>query len=295
MKVRNQAEVDRTIKWVRFLFRFLAAVAKPLAARYAAYWFFRPLRYDLPRKEVAAANEANKFTVMVMGVPIQAYAWGKGPVVAFIHGWSGRGTQCREFIKPITDAGFTLVAVDVQGHGASPGKVSDVMRFSGALVAINEHYQGKLAGAIGHSLGGAAILLAIKEGLHVPRAVVISTPSIATDILSEFLHRVGGSPQTGEYVNQLIKRSHGYSLEELSAYESAKELPAVPVLLAYDRTDTDVPYYHAQPLLDTLKDARLLATEGYSHTRILRSPEVIKETVAFLSIGPLSTVDSPRM
>jgi hypothetical protein len=36
--------------------------------------------------------------------------------------------------------------------------------------------------------------------------------------------------------------------------------------------------------LDTLKDARLLATEGYSHTRILRSPEVIKETVAFLSI-----------
>jgi pimeloyl-ACP methyl ester carboxylesterase len=204
--------------------------------------------------------------------------------VAFIHGWSGRGTQCREFIKPITEAGFTLVAVDAEGHGASPGKVSDITRFNGAVKAISEHYNGQLAGAIGHSLGGAAILLAIKEGLHVPRAVVISTPSIATDILSEFLQRVGGSPQTGEYLNQLIKKRHGRTLEEFSAYQSAKELPAVPVLLAYDRSDTDVPFYHAQPLLDTLKDARLLATEGYSHTRILRSPEVIKETVAFLSI-----------
>lgn len=285
MKVRNQAEVDRTIKWVRYLFRFLEAVSKPLAARFAAYWFFKPLRYDAPRKEAAAAQEADKFTLVAMGVPIQAYAWGSGPVVAFIHGWSGRGTQCREFIIPMVAAGFTLVAVDVEGHGASPGKGSDVTRFSAALKAISEHYNGHLAGAIGHSLGGAAILLAIKEGLHVPRAVIISTPSIATDILSEFLHRVGGSQQTGEYVNQLIKKRHGHTLEEFSAYETAKELPAVPVLLVYDRTDTDVPFHHAQPLLATLKDVRLLTTEGYSHTRILRSPEVVKETVEFLKIG----------
>jgi pimeloyl-ACP methyl ester carboxylesterase len=204
-------------------------------------------------------------------------------VVAFIHGWSGRGTQCREFIKPLTEAGYTLVAVDVEGHGASPGKESDVTRFSGALSAISNHYQGHLAGAIGHSLGGAAILLAIKEGLDIPKAVVMSTPSIATDILSDFLNRVGGSEQTGKYVNQLIKKRHGHTLEEFSAYESAKGLPAVPTLLIYDRSDTDVPYHHAQPLMDTLKDVRLLTTEGYSHTRILRSPEAIKEIVVFLS------------
>ncbi len=289
MKVRNQAEVERTLKWVQYLFRFLEAVAKPLAARFAAYWFFKPLRYDAPRKEVAAANEAQKFKLDVMGVEIQAYAWGKGPAIAFIHGWSGRGTQCREFIKPITEAGFTLVAIDAEGHGASPGKNSDVTRFSGALKAISKHYQGHLAGAIGHSLGGAAILLAIKEGLEVPRAVVISTPSIATDILSEFLQRVGGSQETGEYVNQLIKKRHGHTLEEFSAYESAKGLPAVPVLLAYDKTDKDVPFYHAKPLLDTLKDVRLITTEGYSHTRILRSPVVIEETVTFLSTQPTNT------
>lgn len=282
MKVRNQAEVDRTLKWVRILFGVLEAVAKPLAARFAAYWFFKPLRYNAPRKEVIAAAEAQKFKLPVMGVDVQAYAWGSGPVVAFLHGWSGRGTQCRDFIKPLTEAGFTLVAVDMEGHGASPGKESDVTRFSGALKAISNHYHGKLAGAIGHSLGGAAILLAIKEGLEVPKAVVISTPSIATDILTEFLHRVGGSEQTGHYVNQLIKKRHGHTLEEFSAYESAKGLPPVPTLLIYDRTDTDVPFYHAQPLLDTLKNVRLLATEGYSHTRILRSIEAIKETVGFL-------------
>lgn len=282
MKVRNQAEVERTLKWVRILFGILEAVAKPLAARFAAYWFFKPLRYSPPRKEITAAAEAQKFKLNVMGVDIQAYAWGNGPVVAFLHGWSGRGTQCREFIKPITEAGYTLVAMDMEGHGASPGKVSDVTRFSGALKAVNQHYNNNIAGAIGHSLGGAAILLAIKEGLDVPKAVVISTPSIATDILTEFLQRVGGSEQTGKYVNQLIKKRHGHTLEEFSAYESAKELPAVPTLLIYDRTDTDVPFYHAQPLLDTLKNVRLLATDGYSHTRILRSPEVIKETVAFL-------------
>lgn len=283
MKVSNQAEVNRTLKWVRILFGILETVAKPLAARFAAYWFFKPLRYNPPRKEITAAAEAQKFKLNVMGVYIQAYAWGSGPTVAFLHGWSGRGTQCRDFIKPITEAGFTLVAVDMEGHGASPGKESDVTRFSGALKAISKHFGGKLAGAVGHSLGGAAILLAIKEGLEVPKAVVISTPSIATDILSEFLQRVGGSEQTGKYLNELIKKRHGRTLEEFSAYESAKSLPAVPTLLIYDRTDTDVPFYHAQPLMDTLKDVRLLVTEGYSHTRILRSPEVIKEAVDFLS------------
>lgn len=293
MKVRNQAEVDRTLKWVSILFRFLEAVAPPLAGRFAAHWFFKPLRYDAPRKEVAAANEAERFTLPVMGVSIQAYAWGQGPVVAFLHGWSGRGTQCRDFIKPLTEAGFTLVAVDVEGHGASPGKNSDVTRFSAALVAIQQHYGGNLAGAIGHSLGGAAILLAIKEGLLVPRAVVISTPSIATDILNEFLHRVNASERTGQYVNRIVKQRHGRTLEEFSAYESAKGMPLVPTLLVYDRTDVDVPFHHAQPLLDTLPCARLLETHGYSHTRILRSPEVVQQTVAFLAEGkgPIYTIE----
>ncbi len=283
MKVRNQADVERTLKRVKYLFGILEFVAKPLAARLAAYWFFKPLRYDAPRREVAAANEAERFTLTVMGVPIQVYTWGEGPAVVFLHGWSGRGTQCREFIAPITQAGYKLVAVDVEGHGASPGKTSDVTRFSGALEAIHQHYGGQITAAIGHSLGGAAILLSIKEGLHLPKVVVISTPSIATDILTEFLQRVGGSETTGRYVNGLIQKRYGRTLEELSAYQSAKGLPAVPVLLVYDRTDVDVPFYHAQPLLDTLKNARLLATEGYSHTRILRSPEVIRETVAFIN------------
>lgn len=285
MKVRNQAQVDSTLRWVRYFFGFLETVSKPLAARFAAYWFFKPLRYEAPRKEQTAANDAAQFTLQVMGTPIQAYAWGQGPVIAFLHGWSGRGTQCREFIKPLTAAGYALVAVDVEGHGASPGKTSDVTRFSSALEAIQAHYKGQLAGAIGHSLGGAAILLSIKEGLHLPKAVVISTPSIATDILTEFLSRVGGSETTGQYLHGLIKKRYGRTLEELSAYQSAQNLPPVPVLLVYDQTDTDVPFYHAQPLLDTLKNVRLLQTHGYSHTRILRSPEVIKQTVDFFLEG----------
>lgn len=287
MKVRNQAEVERTLRRIRYLFRFLEAVAKPLAARLAAYWFFKPLRYAAPRKEAASASEAEKFTLPVMGTPVQIYTWGEGPVVIFLHGWSGRGTQCRDLIKPLADAGYKLVAVDVEGHGASPGNTSDVTRFSGALEAIYHHYNGQVAAAVGHSLGGAAILLSIKEGLPIAKVVVISTPSIATDILTEFLSRVGGSETTGRYVNGLIAKRYGRTLEELSAYQSAKDLPPVPVLLVYDRTDVDVPFYHAQPLLDTLKNARLLETNGYSHTRILRSPEVIKETVAFIANNDL--------
>lgn len=282
MKVRNQAEVDRTLKRVKWWFGLLERFAKPLAARLAAYWFFRPLRYATPKKEQMAADAAQKFTINVAGKAIQAYAWGSGPAVIFIHGWSGRGTQCKDFIGPITEAGFTLVGVDVEGHGASPGGTSDVTRFSGALEALCEHYRGNIAAAIGHSLGGAAILLSVKEGLQLPKAVVISTPSIATDILTEFLSRVGGSDETGRYVHKLIKKRYGRSLEELSARQSAQDLPPMPVLLVYDRTDTDVPFYHAQPLLDTLKNARLLETNGYSHTRILRSPEVIAGAVAFI-------------
>src|SRR5216684_9096565 len=49
-----------------------------------------------------------------------AWVWGNGPLVIFVHGWSGRAAQMAPLALHVTDLGFRSVALDVTGHGDSP-------------------------------------------------------------------------------------------------------------------------------------------------------------------------------
>lgn len=270
----------RIKKWFPLIERWF-----PFGAHRFAFWlFFKPFHFPTPPKEQAAAAQAELDQIKVGKHKVQVYSWGAGKPVVFIHGWSGRGLQVFKFLPSLVKNGFRVIAFDAPGHGQSTGKHSDVSLFRDCLFEIEKLY-GPLYALVGHSIGGGAALLAIKEGLQVEKLVVIGTPSNGPDVLKGFLDRIGASEKTGQYLDLIVQKRHGRTLDQFSAHISALNMPYVNTLLVYDTDDTDVPLYHGENLHSILKDSKMLVTEGFGHTRILRGDLVVNTVASFLKVS----------
>ncbi len=190
----NQYE-RRVKRWYPVLERWLPFVAY----RLAAYVFFHPFRFPSPKAEFDVARRSRPYAFVSRGKTLTAYKWGSGPVVVFVHGWSGRALQVRAMAEPLIQAGFEVIAFDAPGHGFSPGDTADITSFADAIRDLVKD-QGKIYGLIGHSLGGGACLLAIKNGVKVENWVCIPTPPIPAYKKQVFLTRLGASKKAGVFL-----------------------------------------------------------------------------------------------
>jgi pimeloyl-ACP methyl ester carboxylesterase len=272
------------LKFVRWFFPKLERLAPSLAHRYFVKIFFSPLRYTAPEKEKKAESFATKFSVDVMGKRIQGYRWGSTKAyVLFVHGWAGRGTQFRRFIKPLQAMGLSAVAFDGPAHGQSEGKETQILEFDVTLKKIIER-EGTPVGVICHSFGGGAALFATMNGLPIHRLVNIGTPTIGDEIIKTYLRNINGSSQTGLFFKEYMKKTFGKNFDEFTALHFVKHLPRpLDLLLIHDEDDREVIIAHPEALLKVYPSAKLIRTKGLGHTRILKNDQVIAAAIAFVT------------
>ena len=271
-----------SFRLVQWLFPKLESLLPYLARKWAVQLFFRPIPFSVPEGESAVLEYASAFHFSSGGKLLQGFEWGKGDkVVLTVHGWSGRGTQFQHFITTLVEKGYKVVSFDAPAHGKSPGKSTDALEISQALTDLANLYE-NIHAVIGHSLGGVTLMLACNNGFKPNRIALICVPSIAEDIKRNFLEKVNGSEQTGEYLDRYIQKKYNKSLVEISGLFLAKNIRNIPTLLIYDEDDHDVPVNHGQELHDTLGSSRLMITEGLGHTKILKDEKVVNEVVKFI-------------
>ncbi|AIO31109.1 lysophospholipase [Burkholderia cenocepacia] len=148
------------------------------------------------------------------GLELASYRWPAGDgasapraTVALVHGLAEHAGRYAALAARLNAAGIAVLAVDLRGHGQSPGKRAWVERFDGylddadALVAEAARDNTPLF-LMGHSMGGAiAALYAIERAPARGRAfagLVLSSPALAPgrDVprwmlaLSRFISRV---------------------------------------------------------------------------------------------------------
>ncbi|GAB3223327.1 alpha/beta hydrolase [Spirosoma arcticum] len=270
----------RAIRWG---FPKLEALVPSLANRWFVKLFFTPMGGPLPPAEQHKRQEAASFELTVAGKTVRAYAWGSGPVVLVVHGWAGRSTQFLHFINPLVQAGHTVLAFDAPAHGLSTGKMTNLLEFRDAILAI-ERLRGPVIAVVAHSLGGAASLLSVQHGLHPQKVVLISLPAIGDDILRDYGHRFNASARATRYLNQWIETNLGKPFDAFSALQTGQYLSKkTEVLLIHDEHDREVPIRHAERFRQTYPQATLIRTSGLGHTRILKNEAVIRQTLAFIS------------
>lgn len=262
---------------------FLERVHPPATSRLAQALFLTPPRHRRPARERAHLRHSTPLAIPFRGGHLQAHARGQGPTVALLHGWGGRGAQLRAFATALADAGFRAVMLDAPGHGGSPGWQSGIPEFAEALRATADHL-GPLHGVVGHSLGGIAALLALAEGLPARRAVIVAAPAHPRRFFRQLLDRLGVAEARWPELELAFEARVRRRFSQVEAPTLARAFTA-PLLVVHDTEDREVPLGEAEATA-AAAGARLLATVGLGHRRILKDPAVVREVVRFLGGEP---------
>jgi len=250
----------------------------------AARLFATPFASSRSRAEAVQGDaDMRRGELRVNGETIATYVWGDPstqPYALLAHGWSSFGLRFLPWVARLRALGFAVVTFDQPGHGHSSGTLCTLPEFTATIHAIGEHY-GNAALAVGHSLGGAAVVFAQDESWHARRLILVAPAADMKAAASRFFRFV----RLGEHLQQpffdwLLRRT-GVSVEQLQVH---RHLPALgqPVLIVHDLDDPEVPWGEGERYARFCTGARLYTTQGLGHRRVLDAPEVIDAAFAFL-------------
>ena len=267
---------------MRLLFSALGPVFPKLLGGLAYHLWFIPVRFKTPAHEISAIDTATHSTLDINGTPVSIMSWGKAPFVLFIHGWSGRGAQVSPFLDGLLSAGYGVISFDGPAHGKTPGKKTNVLEMSEAVLAINKEY-GTFHAAITHSFAGMIIAYVMSKGLQVQRVVSISPPDTMDAVANVMKYALTIPDNVMKALNDKTTSAFGDDFsKKMSTVNNAKNIKA-DVLIIHDEDDEDVPWQSGQAVADAYKNSRFIRTQGLGHRRIIRDPEVVKATIEFIT------------
>jgi pimeloyl-ACP methyl ester carboxylesterase len=259
----------------------LSRTAPGVASRVAEDLFMKPRRFAAPPREREMLAEATPFEVRLGArLTIQAWRWGSGPAVMLVHGWEGRGAQLATFVRPLVAAGFSVIAFDAPGHGASAGSRSSLPHFAWSVRGVADAI-GAPHAIVAHSLGCAAATLALRDGLSVERLVYMAPPLNPSDYVTRFGDILNISTPVLDRMKLRIEERFLRKWSDYSLAETAREM-TTPLLVIHDREDEDTLWVDGVALVESWPGAQLITTTGLGHRRILREASVIEAAARFI-------------
>jgi pimeloyl-ACP methyl ester carboxylesterase len=268
---------------LRTAFRAVGSLAPGVAARWAETIFCSPPRHEPRPSEEAFLVTGTRTTVRCENQDLAVWTWGKGPAVVMAHGWGGRAGRFSAIAGALVQAEFRAVTFDAPAHGASMGRQASLPQFARALREVAESF-GPVHGLIGHSLGGAAVSVAMRDGLHADRAVLLAPPADVVLFSNAFAEHLRIPHRARHVMRQNLETRLRFRFEELHVPTLAQAMTA-PALIIHDRDDPDVPYTHGEEIANAWPGAQFVATTGLGHRAILRDPDVVRRTIEFLRVG----------
>lgn len=279
-KPKDSAQVPKSIVYVA---KFLELISSSLATRFAAKLFTTPIKYKVPKREFEMDENSVQSTLLIPAInkEVVLYKYGTSEKkVLIVHGWSGRGTQLFKIADAVIEMGYSTVSFDAPAHGKAKGNTSIMTEFIATIHEIDKQF-GPFDFAIGHSLGGMAILNALNQNFNVKKAVIIGSGDVILDIIHDFVEKLKLNKSIALKLKAHFEKKFGEPMENYaSSFVSQNVLQ--PTLIIHDKDDEDVSVNAAYQINKALKNSKLIITEGLGHRRILGDKMVIRKIVAFL-------------
>lgn len=274
-----------TLHLTRLAFGVVQRTAPALAARWADRLFCTPPRRGMSERMSQWLAQGRRFDVPVEGRRVAVWAWGEGdgkPVALLVHGWGSRAARFVGLGEALLVAGHRVVALDAPGHGESSGRSSSGPEFARSILAV-AHAVGSVHGIVGHSLGGFATVLALRDGLAVRRAAFIAPSATVNAYSHRFAAFLRVSDRVMAAMRLRLERRLRFSWPEFDATLIAPTL-RIPLLVIHDRGDIEVPWDEGAAITRAWPGATLVTTTGLGHHRIASDPGVIGQVVEFLAV-----------
>ena len=265
-----------TLSWIRGVNGTLGRLAPEHVAGKMRRAFMTPRNLPPRQWELPLLANAERIT---MRFGLSALRWGKGPTVLLMHGWEGRPTQFAALIETLVKAGHTVVSLEGPAHGRSPGQQAHVVLFARALLEAAAELP-PLRAVIGHSMGGASVMLALQMGLRAEAAVSIAAPAQLLGVLRGFARRLGLPARARAAFIRQVERDVGMQISRLDVSGYQLELPG---LIVHAVDDALVPASEAEVIHKAWFDSRLLQLEDGGHQRVLADPRLGEAVLELLS------------
>ena len=121
-----------TLSAIRTTNQIVGRIAPGVAAGMARRLLMRP-RVNPPRSFESDAYAGAERITFRFG--LAGWRWGApGPIVLALHGWQGRPSQFKHFVKPLVEAGRQVIALEAPAPGRSPGREAHPLLFAEALI-----------------------------------------------------------------------------------------------------------------------------------------------------------------
>lgn len=268
-------------KRLKFLLSILQVIAPGIAFKTALRFFFSPIKFPTPERELPYKNSAIVSRETVNGKRITVYHVEQGKrAVLMVHGWSGRASQFYKMAPAIAKAGYKVFSFTAPAHGSSTDKQTHMLEFADCISYLDKKY-GPFEAIIAHSIGGAATLNAINQGVKTKKVVLLGVPGYLKDVILDFCNKLGLNQGVLNRIIAHLKKEYAEDYEQFSTTRLAEKM-TIPGLIVHDVDDKDVDIAYARENHRVWKNSRLIETNGLGHRLILSDEQVINEVLSFI-------------
>ena len=273
---------------MRFMYNSVGRAFPGYFGKLAYQQWFTTARFKTPAYELPALDAAEKKTLDVNGLAIAVYIWQDKAVepratLLFIHGWTGRGTQIANYIKPLNSIGYRVISFDGPAHGNTPGKQTSVLEFTDVVIALDRHF-GPFDAAITHSFGGMVLAYAMSLGLKVDRIACICPPKNFQVIIDNFQRILTLPDSVMKVMLRKTYASHGQILRDaVDTVNNVKNFSSAGLII-HDEDDAEISWHSGEEIAQAWPGSRFIKTSGLGHRRIIHDKTVIKHITDFLKL-----------
>lgn len=240
----------------------------------------------------AKLADAERFLLRVEGKRAHAYrlnggALGRRKRYLVTHGWGSGMAYMADLVTMLAATGAEVIALDFPGHGRSGGRFLHMALAVKAIAAAEARF-GRFDAVIGHSFGGAALMVSALAMLpdvkpvSAERLVLIGSPSEMQWLFTDFGRMLLLKPAAQEALEDVVHRITGRRLEDFDAGKRANHV-GKPVLVIHAEDDKEVSAAHARRYAASGGHVRLSWANGFGHRRIMSAGPVLSEVAAFLA------------
>ena len=208
-----------------------------------------------------------------------------GPVVLLVHGWGGHAGQMLALADQLAAQGLRPVIVEMPAHGRSRGATSNLPQFARVIEYVTARLQQQgysVHGLVAHSLAANAGAYAASRGLPVRRLVLLAPPASPHEYTRLFAQVFGLNESTRAAMQRRVEAREGILMPQ---FEPAAVGPRItlPTLVVHDRRDSINRFADGVAYSQAIAGARLVATEGLGHSRMLKDADVLQHVSSFLA------------
>jgi pimeloyl-ACP methyl ester carboxylesterase len=264
------------VKAAKFVINVVPEATANSIVRSLAAMTQRPPVASFEREAMAQASRTS------YGENNVAWVWGRGPLVVFVHGWSGRAAQMAPLALHIANSGFRSVAIDVTGHGDSPKRHTRWDYFFRDIAVLSQSLHEEVYAFVGHSAGALCMMAArALKGIHARRYACICAPSYPFPPINVIQKKLNPKEAVLEHYKKYIAEQFETTWAELQAGRAYANAGS-DTLLFYDETDRFVDHSEGDRIQALCPGAQMVKTRAYSHQKILASPELAQTLGGFL-------------